>query len=213
MATKDFITYSPNTGNKNATISVTASKNTGVERNIYLSINGKGIIKSISVKQGQEIVKYISSIENSSSIPITASPNPIDMNAIQGYCTAKLTTSEYLGDLFQCIEIENIVSVKANSPFYLKIVVKLKEQTGNGLIGGYTDIDNTATLWIESYNGGNENLMLLKDTNLDDIISFGCLAQSSNIVNEVPHLLTFILSPMEGGAPVLLFKIKLKYTN
>ena len=48
MATKDFITYSPNTGNKNQTISVTASKNISSERNTVLSISAKGITKTIN---------------------------------------------------------------------------------------------------------------------------------------------------------------------
>ena len=51
MATKDFITYSPNTGNKNATISVTASKNESSERSTNLKINGKGISKTVSINQ------------------------------------------------------------------------------------------------------------------------------------------------------------------
>ena len=48
MATKDFITYSPNTGNKKQTISVTASKNISSERNTVLSISAKGITKTIN---------------------------------------------------------------------------------------------------------------------------------------------------------------------
>ena len=51
MATKDFITYSPNTGNKNATISVTASKNESSERSTNLKINGKGISRTVLINQ------------------------------------------------------------------------------------------------------------------------------------------------------------------
>ena len=51
MATKDFITYSPTSGNKNATISVTASNNTGAARSTSLNISAKGITKSISITQ------------------------------------------------------------------------------------------------------------------------------------------------------------------
>ena len=51
MATKDFITYSPNTGNKKQTISVTASKNTGKNRSTVLNISAKGITKSININQ------------------------------------------------------------------------------------------------------------------------------------------------------------------
>lgn len=55
MATKDFITYSPNTGNKNQTISVTASKNTGKNRSTVLNISAKGITKSININQKKGI--------------------------------------------------------------------------------------------------------------------------------------------------------------
>lgn len=55
MATKDFITYSPNTGNKKQTISVTASKNISSERNTVLSISAKGITKTININQKKGI--------------------------------------------------------------------------------------------------------------------------------------------------------------
>lgn len=55
MATKDFITYSPNTGNKNQTISVTASKNISSKRNTVLSISAKGITKTININQKKGI--------------------------------------------------------------------------------------------------------------------------------------------------------------
>lgn len=38
MATKDFVEYSPNTGNKSQTITVTASNNTGAARSTVLNI-------------------------------------------------------------------------------------------------------------------------------------------------------------------------------
>lgn len=56
MATKDFIDYSPNSGNKNANISVTASKNIESERTTSLKVNGKGISKDVSVKQEAELL-------------------------------------------------------------------------------------------------------------------------------------------------------------
>ena len=61
MATKDFITYSPNTGNKNQTISVSASKNTGAARSTRLNITGKGISKTIfaSQKKGDDVIYII----------------------------------------------------------------------------------------------------------------------------------------------------------
>lgn len=51
MAEKDFITYTPSTGNNNATISVTASENVEGSRNTTLIISGNGISKSINIKQ------------------------------------------------------------------------------------------------------------------------------------------------------------------
>lgn len=51
MATKDFVEYTPSSGNRNQTISVTASKNTSSARNTVLNITGKGITKSVSINQ------------------------------------------------------------------------------------------------------------------------------------------------------------------
>ena len=51
MATKDFITYSPNTGNKNQTISVSASNNSGDSRSTILTIAGNGVNKTITISQ------------------------------------------------------------------------------------------------------------------------------------------------------------------
>ena len=55
MATKDFVTYSPTSGNKNATINVTASKNTSSVRSTILNISAKGITKSININQKKGI--------------------------------------------------------------------------------------------------------------------------------------------------------------
>lgn len=51
MATKDFVEYSPTSGNKNQTINVTASKNTGTARSTSLTISGKGISKTVYINQ------------------------------------------------------------------------------------------------------------------------------------------------------------------
>ena len=51
MATKDFVTYTPNTGSNNGTVSVTVSSNTGEARNVILNISGGGVSKSVSVEQ------------------------------------------------------------------------------------------------------------------------------------------------------------------
>ena len=51
MATKDFIEFTPSTGSNNASISVTASNNTGEARSTSLNIKGEGITKSISINQ------------------------------------------------------------------------------------------------------------------------------------------------------------------
>ena len=47
MATKDFVTYTPSTGNGNATISVTASENIEGSRNTTLIISGNEISKNL----------------------------------------------------------------------------------------------------------------------------------------------------------------------
>ena len=51
MATKDFVTYTPSTGNGNATISVTASENIEGSRNTTLIISGNEISKNINIEQ------------------------------------------------------------------------------------------------------------------------------------------------------------------
>ena len=54
MATKDFVNYSPTSGNKNATISVTASNNTGAARSTSLNISAKGITKTEKINQKKQ---------------------------------------------------------------------------------------------------------------------------------------------------------------
>ena len=51
MATKDFVTYTPSTGNGNATISVQANVNQEVIRSTNLTISGNGISKSVNITQ------------------------------------------------------------------------------------------------------------------------------------------------------------------
>lgn len=55
MATKNFVTYSPTSGNKTQTISVTASKNTSSARSTSLNVSAKGITKSININQKKGI--------------------------------------------------------------------------------------------------------------------------------------------------------------
>lgn len=66
MATKDFITYSSTSGNKNATVSVITSNNTGAARSTSLNIQGKGISKTISINQDKKVFlgKFIISIQD-----------------------------------------------------------------------------------------------------------------------------------------------------
>lgn len=51
MATKDFINYSPDSGNKNATVSVTTPANSGGARSTFLNITGKGITRVVQISQ------------------------------------------------------------------------------------------------------------------------------------------------------------------
>lgn len=55
MATKDFVEYTPNSGNQDEVINVTASKNTSSARNTVLNISAKGITKSININQKKGI--------------------------------------------------------------------------------------------------------------------------------------------------------------
>lgn len=59
MATKDFIEFTPSTGNGNATINVTASKNTDVARETSLTISGNGVTKKVNISQETGVVNVL----------------------------------------------------------------------------------------------------------------------------------------------------------
>lgn len=52
---KDFITATPDTGDGNGTINVTASKNTSSERSTNLTISGAGVTKTVNINQKKGI--------------------------------------------------------------------------------------------------------------------------------------------------------------
>ena len=52
---KNFITASPDTGDGNGTINVTASKNTSSERSTNLTISGAGVTKTVNINQKKRI--------------------------------------------------------------------------------------------------------------------------------------------------------------
>lgn len=52
---KDFITATPDTGDRNGTINVTASKNTSSERSTSLTISGAGVTKTVNINQKKGI--------------------------------------------------------------------------------------------------------------------------------------------------------------
>lgn len=52
---KNFITASPDTGDGNGTINVTASKNTSSERSTSLTISGAGVTKTVNIDQKKGI--------------------------------------------------------------------------------------------------------------------------------------------------------------
>lgn len=52
---KNFITVSPDTGDGNGTINVTASKNTSSERSTSLTIFGAGVTKTVNINQKKGI--------------------------------------------------------------------------------------------------------------------------------------------------------------
>lgn len=79
MATKDFINFTPDTGNNNATINVTASANSGAARSTTLETKGEGITKQINISQalGSKTlnlnIQYIQRVENSREFIVLAS--------------------------------------------------------------------------------------------------------------------------------------------
>lgn len=52
---KDFITATPDIGDGNGTINVTASKNTSSERSTSLTISGAGVTKTVNINQKKGI--------------------------------------------------------------------------------------------------------------------------------------------------------------
>lgn len=52
---KDFITATPDTGDGNGTINVTASKNTSSERSTSLTISRAGVTKTVNINQKKGI--------------------------------------------------------------------------------------------------------------------------------------------------------------
>ena len=79
MATKDFINFTPDTGDNDATINVTASANSGAARSTTLEIKGEGITKQINISQalGSKTlhlnIQYIQNVENSREFIVLAS--------------------------------------------------------------------------------------------------------------------------------------------
>ena len=59
MATKDFIEFTPSTGSGNATINVTASKNTNAFRETFLTISGNGVTKKVNISQETGVVSVL----------------------------------------------------------------------------------------------------------------------------------------------------------
>lgn len=107
MATKDFITFTPSSGSESESISVTASKNTGSVRNTTLNISGQSITKVINISQEKIPINMVLltvvadsnasnytiytansndniyyATENSSSIPIKITSNPVSLELI-----------------------------------------------------------------------------------------------------------------------------------
>ena len=121
MATKDFITYSPNTGNKNATISVTASKNTGAARNTSLNITGKGITKIININQAISLAGvYCSSFSiSNNNWSLVGSTPPINQSTTNENFIFKIRRMGSLNSL-NCIlkfgGLKGITSAKTTMP-------------------------------------------------------------------------------------------------
>ena len=62
MATKDFVTFTPNSGNKNTTVNVTVNENEGAARETSLTISGNGVTKKVNISQevgGTLITKFL----------------------------------------------------------------------------------------------------------------------------------------------------------
>ena len=111
MATKDFIEYSPSSGNKNSSVSVTTSKNTGASRNTLLKIQGKGITKEISIRQDAEILYELFSIGAIICAPIGES---LQLNIISDLSPNVLRTygaeiTEYKNIVNQTINLKDSI--------------------------------------------------------------------------------------------------------
>ena len=98
MATKDFITYSPNTGNKNQTISVSASNNSGDSRSTILTIAGNGVNKTITISQQKGSLNILNFKINGISYEIyeLLDSNPKRYNLVDENIQVKLPSNKQL---------------------------------------------------------------------------------------------------------------------
>ena len=138
MATKDFVDYSPNTGNKNAIINVTASLNSGDSRSTSLNITGKGISKTVIINQ-----------ENSASFKlISIRYNPVNT---QGYIIVDGTIFNE-GDNIRNIEVKNEVDLIAERPQDVNstVVCQISEAT----ITSFDRLDKYSNITIKAQNVG-----------------------------------------------------------
>ena len=121
MAKKDFINYSPNTGNKNQTISVTASKNTGAARSTSLNITGKGITKSINISQvlSKSGIYYSSfSISNNNWILVESVPSQSELTINDDFLfkVRLMGSLESLNCIIKFGGLKGITSAKTTMP-------------------------------------------------------------------------------------------------
>lgn len=204
MATKDFVTYSPDSGNGNNQIDVNVQKNTTENiRTLTLTINGKGINKDINIKQFQKIIMDIYIIKGNFR------------GNISNLQDVTLLMNEYLDRKINISKEEQNISLKFNpsisyteiafdEPFYLiQFVLKpgniFSSEELTYLEGDYSQIRNTTT---------NESmkvvdLSLIKVAQNDNMIGFIMNYEPLHKISggniQAIYDFTNILSIMEGA--------------
>ena len=136
MATKDFVEYSPNTGNRDTIINVTASLNSGDSRSTSLNITGKGISKTVIINQ-----------ENSASFKmVTIRYNP---TSTEGYIIVDGTIFSK-DDNIRNIEVKNELDLIAERP--QDVASSVMCQISGATITSFNRLDNYSNIIVKAQN-------------------------------------------------------------
>jgi hypothetical protein len=129
MATKDFITYTPDSGAENKIITVTVSENGGIPRSSSLEISGGGISKVVSIQQkyAVRIIKDFSVIQfltysdvQQNNVNVITVLDTVDIREVNNFVIViskpnSYSTSAYFSDSVELIADFSITDQKINN--------------------------------------------------------------------------------------------------